>query len=86
MNTATQKTILAYLVGNVYGEQKQFTVSEYITPRALVRMVKQAFKLQSFRHKYQQFTGVDAGEYIRLDIIGASIYVIIDINGGEYDV
>jgi hypothetical protein len=81
MNTTTQKTILAYLVGNVYGETKQFTVSEYITPRALVRMVKQAFKLQSFRHKYEQHTNT-RGEYIRLDIIGASIYVIIDINGG----
>jgi hypothetical protein len=85
MNITTQKTLNAYAIGKASWEKKEFTVSEYITPRALVRMVKQAFNLQSFRHKYKEFAGIDAGEYIRLDIIGASIYVIIDINGGDYD-
>jgi len=81
MNTQT-KQVPVYLNGSHFAE-KVISVPDTITERALIRRAKSAHGLGSFRHKTAQFVGVDGGDYIRLDIVGMKLSVLIDVHGGE---
>jgi hypothetical protein len=79
------KNVPVYLNGSQFAE-KLLTVPDTITERALIRQAKAAHGLSKFKHKPAQFAGPDGCEYIRLDIIGLKLSLLIDINGGEeYD-
>jgi len=78
------KQVPVYLNGAGF-PQKLLTVPDTITERALIRKAKAAHGLSKFKHKASQFVGPFGCNYIRLDIIGLKLSVLIDINGVEYD-
>jgi hypothetical protein len=79
------KNVPVYLNGSQFAE-KLLTVPDTITERALIRQAKAVHGLSKFKHTPAQFVGPDGCNYIRLDIIGLKLSLLIDINGSEeYD-
>ena len=81
----TENKIPVFVSGSGINDLKYIEAPQYATQRLLIRRAKAAHGFSNIRHSCQEFIGPDGCTYLRVDLSGLSVRLLIDVHNSEVE-